>query len=207
MSCCERPDRHSHGLRSRIAPHRGDDRHEHRQCDHLVDRGIEQGNHPRCEDGGCEIHEQPQEARSDHEQHRAGGGLPSCHASQVQDVLLGLLLNDIDDIVDHQHAHEPPVGVDDGCGHEVVLLELVGDVLLVVGHGENGRILVHQARHAAVARLAKEAAYRNGPLEMKLLVDHEHLGEVLGQVAFGAHVFHGLGRPSRTPAPPRIPSA
>ena len=44
-------------------------------------------------------------------------------AAEAQEVLLGLLLDDVDDVVDGQHADQPLVLVDDGGRQKVVLLE------------------------------------------------------------------------------------
>ena len=54
-------------------------------------------------------------------------------AAEMQDLLRRLLLDDVDDVIDRQHADQPPVLVDHGGGEQIVLLELEGDVLLLVG--------------------------------------------------------------------------
>ena len=59
-------------------------------------------------------------------------------AGQRLDVLVGLLLDHLDDVVDGDDADQPLVLVDDRRRHQVVALELAGDLGLV-GGGEHHR--------------------------------------------------------------------
>ena len=67
------------------------------------------------------------------------------------DVLLGLLLDDIDDVVEGDHPDEPVVLVDDRCGHEVIALEQSRHVLLVLGDPDRTQILVRSVPRSAPA--------------------------------------------------------
>ena len=62
-------------------------------------------------------------------------------AAEPQDVLLGLLLDDVDHVVDRHHADEALVGVHHRRRLEVVALELARHLLLVGGrqHDVAGR--------------------------------------------------------------------
>ena len=67
-------------------------------------------------------------------------------AAEMQDLLGRLLLDDVDDVIDRQHADQAPVLVDHGGREQIVLLEAEGDVLLVVVDLEHRLLLIHDAR-------------------------------------------------------------
>ena len=52
-------------------------------------------------------------------------------ARQQQHVLAGFFLDDVDDVVDGDHADQPPLVVDHGSRHQGIFLEAQRDVFLV----------------------------------------------------------------------------
>ena len=65
------------------------------------------------------------------EAHLEVGRVERLDAAELLDVLGGLLLDDVDDVVDGDDALHAPLGVDHRDGEEVVLREHVRDRLLV----------------------------------------------------------------------------
>ena len=65
------------------------------------------------------------------------------YAAEAHDILLGLLLDNVEDIVDHDHADQPVGRIDHGRGHEVLLSEHVRDLLLIHLQRDGKRLNFH----------------------------------------------------------------
>ena len=93
---------------------------------------FEQADHGGGEEGGDEIDEQPR-ASEPHDRKHALGNLLVADAGEALDVLVRLLLDDVDDVVDGDHADQAARLVDHADREKVVALEEARHVLLVVG--------------------------------------------------------------------------
>src|SRR5690606_20474622 len=116
------PHSHRHGLRPGIAAHRGDDGHQHRQCNHLLYGRIEQPDHEGHHHRRDEVDHQPRHTAA----HRVDGGVGHvlvAHAGQQLDVLVRFLVDHVDDVVDGQHADQPPAFIDHAYFHQVIAFE------------------------------------------------------------------------------------
>ena len=99
-------DGDGHRLRAGIAAHRGDDRHQDGERHHLLDGAVEQADHRGGEEGRDDIDQEPGDAAPRHVADRVGGLLVA-DAGELADVLVRLLLDDVDDVVDRDHADQP----------------------------------------------------------------------------------------------------
>ena len=124
---------------------------------------------------------------------RAGTKVSSArHAAQLEDVVLGLLVDHVDHVVDGDHAQEAAVAVDHGGGDQGVAVEGAGDVLLVGLGREGAQLLVLDVgqRHGAPA--AQQAPERHVAHDLEARVDQEDVVEVVRQVGMGAQIVDGL---------------
>ena len=93
-------------------------------------------------------------------------------AAQRPDVLLGLLLDHIDDIVERDHADQPIVRIDHRRGNEIVMLEQSRHVFLVVGDADRVHLLVDELadRHRPLG--AQQPVERHRALQPARGIDH-----------------------------------
>ena len=187
----QRAHGHRHRLRAGIAAQRGDDRHQHGQRHHLLDRAVEDGDDRRRQEGRAEIDQQPRHARARRRKDRVGQFFVA-DAAHAHQIFLGLLLDDVDHVVDGEHADQPLVLVDDGGRQEVVLLELARRLFLV--HGRRNRVpgLMHDVFDLDRALGAQDLVEVDGAEQLEGRVDDEDLAEAVGQVLVIAHVVDGL---------------
>ncbi len=117
-------------------------------------------------------------------------------AAQRPDVLLGLLLDDVDDLVVGQHADQPLAIVDHRRGDEVVALEHARHRLLVLGGADPAAVGVHQVGNGDRPLGAKQPVERNGAEQLAVVVDHVEFEEAVRQFGCVAHVVdRGAHRP------------
>jgi hypothetical protein len=98
----------------------------------------------------------------------------------------------LDDVVDHQHADEPPLVVGDGGRNEVVLAELVGHVFLLVGDLEHRVVGLHQVGDGDFAPAAQDARQGHRADEVERRVDDIDFDELVRQLPGDAHVVDGV---------------
>ena len=140
---------------------------------------------------------QPRHARARRGQHGVGQFLVA-DAAHAQKVLLGLLLDDVDHVVDGQHADQPLVLVDDGRRQKVVLLEFARGLFLVHRRRDRMPRLVHDVLDLDRALGAQNLVEVDRAEQLEGRVDDEDLAEMVGQVLVFAHVVDGLAdRPER----------
>ena len=116
---------------SEVLPgHRHDGRGEHRHL--LVQANLfgHQEDHRR-ELGAREADQQPRQAVAGDVEDRLRLLLLGRGAGHLVDVLGGLVLDDVEHVVDGDRAHQTILRVDHRNGDEVVLVDDVGDLLLV----------------------------------------------------------------------------
>src|SRR5690606_22528041 len=174
-----------------IAAHAGDDRHQHRKCHDLLDRPVEQADDRGGNERGKKIDQQPGDAGTRGLEHRVGEFLVA-DAAHAQQVLFGFLLDDVDDVVDGEHAHQSFVLVNDGGGQQIVLLEYLRRLLLVHQRGNRVTRLVHDVLDPGGALGAQHAIEGDGTQQPERRIDDEDLAEVVGQVLVFAHVVDRL---------------
>jgi hypothetical protein len=75
---------------------------------------------------------------------RVQDGLVAGRPTEALDVLGGLLPDDVDDVVDRDHPQQAMAAVDHRDGHQVVLGDEPGDLLLVGFRGHAHRLLLAQ---------------------------------------------------------------
>ena len=118
----ERQAAHDDGqrLRGRIAAHAGDDRHEHRERRHLLNRAFEQRDHRRGKEGGHQVDAQPRQALANRLARRRRNTLVAGHAGQSQQVFGGFVLDDVDHVIHGDDADELVLFVDDRNRQQVI---------------------------------------------------------------------------------------
>ena len=117
----------------------------------------------------------------------------AAHAAERLDVLLGLLLDHVDDVVERDHADQPVVVVDDRRRYQVVAFEQARDLLLVVGGPHRAQILLEQvAQSGPAAWCAAAGRAPPTPSELAVRIDDIELPEAVRQVGRLAHVVDGL---------------
>ena len=127
-----------------------------------------------------------------------GDLLAGLDAAERLDVGVGLLLDDVDDVVDHQRSDEAVTLVDNGRRDEVVALEHARHLLLRLGRLDPVGIVDHDLRHHDGALRPQQLVERHRAEEAHARVDDEDLVEGLGQVGRLAHVVDRLpDRPER----------
>ena len=158
---------------------------------------VEQADDGGGEDGGEQVDEQPGEARRRDLAHAVAQALVADAGEQLG-VLVGLLLDHLDDVVDGDDADEALVLVDDGRRHEAVALELARHLLLVGRRQHLMAVRVHDRVDLDVALGAQQAADVDAAEQMKSRIDDEDLRERLGQIRGVAREVDDLpDRPER----------
>src|SRR5690606_32506542 len=135
--------RHRHGLGAGIAAHRGDDGHEHGKGDHLVYGRAEQADHVGHSNGSDQVYRQPGRTAANGVDGAVGDVLVA-DTSEEQDIFLRLLLDDVDDVVDGDHADKTPALVHHAHFHQIIALEVAASFFLVLGGVNGDEIGVHQ---------------------------------------------------------------
>ena len=145
-----------------------------------------------------QVREQPGKPALDDGPDRVGEFLLAAHAAERLDVLLGLLLDHVDDVVEGDDADQPVVVVDDRRRDQVVALEQARDLLLVVGGAHRPQVLLEQIRDRHRPLGAQQAIERHHAGEPAVGIDHIELPEAVRQIGRLAHVVDGLAdRPIR----------
>ncbi len=101
-------------------------------------------------------------------------------------------MHHIHDVGDHQHSDEPPGVVGHGGGNQVVLLELVGHRLLIVGDLEHGVFGFHERGNRRLAPASQNARQLDRADQMKCRIDDVDLHEFVGKSRSGPHVVDCL---------------
>ena len=164
-------------------------------------RALEQAEHRGGQERGREIDQQPVEAALGDGPDRVRQLFVAGHAAERLDVLFGLLLDHVDDVVEGEHADQALAVVDHRRRDQVVALEHARHLLLVVGGADPSAVRLHQIgdRHRPLG--AQQPVERHRAEQLACLVDHVELEEALRQIGGLAHVVDGLRRRSRTAAP------
>ena len=105
------------------AAHVGDNRHQHRQVDELVNHILEGVDHQRGEGRGDEVDTEPDGAAAGGFEHRGEGVVLLVEARHAHQRVLGAVADDIDHIVDGDAADELVVRIDHRRRNPVALLE------------------------------------------------------------------------------------
>ena len=149
------------------------------------------------EEGGGEVDEQPGHARARGRKHRVGQFFVA-DAAHAQQIFLGFLLDDVDHVVDGQHADQPLVLVDDGGRQKIVLLEFARRLFLVHRGRDGVPGLVHDLLDLDRALGAQDLVEVDRAEQLEGRIDDENLAEAVGKVLVLAHVVDGLAdRPER----------
>ena len=107
--------------------HTGDDRHQYGKNHDFVQRRFEQSDDCRRNKRGGEIHPEPDSSAPCAGHHRRKHIVLFIQARHTQDVVVGLFLNHIHDVIHHDLAQQPAVLVNDGGRNQVTILKLFGD--------------------------------------------------------------------------------
>ena len=101
---------------------------------------------------------------------------------RAADVLARFLLDDVDDVVDGDHADQPARLVDHRGRDEGIFLEAERDFLLVHVDRDQGLLALHDVGDRASARRAQDPGEQAGADRAVRRIDHEHFPEIGGQV-------------------------
>ena len=181
-----------------VAAHSGDDRHQHRQCDDLLDRGREASDHGRSEEGRRQVDAEPEQPPPRCTRHRREQVLVLVQTGRAEGLVLGLLADDVDYVVDRDAAKQDVVLVHHRCGNPVVVRELACHLF---GGGldvDCGEIAVDQRIDRRVRVAGDQTLQRDPADQLVAAIDHVQVVGVVGQ--FGAqaqvaqhHVDRGVG--------------
>ena len=125
------------------------------------------------------------EGRGDHEEQQPGhtrlvgledadlkvGLVGRDDGGHLLDILGGLLLHDVDDVVDGDDADHTILVVHDGHGGEIVFLEHLGRFFLVGQRVDADDVVVHDLADDLVIIFEKQVAKGHGAAEHALIVD------------------------------------
>ena len=179
----ERADRHGHGLRAGVAALARDDRHQDRERHHLLELRLEQADHRGGEERGDQVDEQPGEAALARCTRRCRKLSSAPTPPSALDILVGLLLDDVDDVVDGDHADQPVGLVDHRGRDQVVALEQPRHVLLVVRRLHAARLVVMMSA-IGIGRFERSSRSRGTvPRRDGRGIDDEELVELVRQVS------------------------
>ena len=110
-------------------------------------------------------------------------------AAQRLDLLVGLLVDHLDDVVDGDDADQPLVLVDHRRRHQVVAAELAGDLGLIGGREHHRPLLVHDVFDLDVPLAAQQPRDIDRAQHLEGRIDDEQLGERLRQI-IGRRIAH-----------------
>ena len=131
-------------------------------------------------------------------QHRVRQLFLAAHAAERLDVLLGLLLDHVHDVVEGDDADQAVVVVHDRRRDEVVALEQPRHLLLLIGGVDRTQVLFEQILDRNRPLGAQQTIERDHAGQPAVGVDHVDLPEAIRKIGRLAHVVDGLAdRPIR----------
>src|SRR5215813_11367135 len=178
----ERTHHHRHGLRRGVAALARHDRRQHGQRYHFLQLTLEQAENRRGQESSRKISQQPVEAPARDEQRGIRQFLLAAHPAEGPNVLLGLLLDHVDDVVESDDTNEPVLRVDDGGRDEVVVFEQARHVSLVVGNADRVHLLVNQLCYRHRTFGAQQPVERDRTLQPARRTHYVDLPEAIGQI-------------------------
>ena len=151
----QRPNHDRQRLRAGIAAHPSDDRHQRGEHRIVADLALEQ-----ADDAAAKI-AVPRLMTSQNKRRRTVSWIgslmsPSPAPDSSSDVLAGFFLDDVDDVIDGDHADQPARIVDHGGRHQRIFLEAQRDVLLVHVDRDQGLLARHDVADRRRARGAQD---------------------------------------------------
>ena len=113
-------------------------------------------------------------------------------AAERLQILVGLFLDDVDDVVDGDDADQPVGGVDDGGRDQIVLAEHPRDLFLVVQHGDAAAVFVDQFGDRHRPARPQQRVQRDGTLPVLFGIHRVDLVKPVRQIGGVAHVVDRL---------------
>ena len=113
-------------------------------------------------------------------------------AAERLQILVGLFLDDVDDVVDGDDADQPVGGVDHGGRDQIVLAEHPRDLFLVVQHGDAAAVFIDQVGERHRPARAQQHVERDRALPVLVGIDRVDLVEPVRQIRRVAHVVDRL---------------
>ena len=95
------------------------------------------------------------------------------HSGHLLNVLGGLRLHDVHDVIDGDNAHQTALSIYDGHGQKVVLAEFLGDGFLILQRGDGDDIRVHDLPYLVLVGGKKQVPNRHIAPEFAVSVQHE----------------------------------
>ena len=117
-------------------------------------------------------------------------------AAERLDVLFGLLLDDVDDVVEGEDADQLVAVVHHRRRDQVVALEHARHLLLVLGGAHPPALGIHQIGERTGPLVAQQPVERHRAEQLRRVVDHIKLVEAVRQVGGLAHVVDRVRRRS-----------
>ena len=176
------------------AAHVGDNRHQHRQVDELVNHILEGVDHQRGEGRGNEVDPEPDGAAAGGFEHRGEGVVLLVEARHAHQRVLGAVADDIDHIVDGDAADELVVRIDHRRRNPVALLEKLRHPLRRQRNRNRLDVGAHDIEHERGGVRHEQLAQRQDALKIILAVDHVnavgHFGNDIVAAQIAQHEFH-----------------
>ena len=113
-------------------------------------------------------------------------------AAERLQILVGLFLDDVDDVVDGDDADQPVGGVDDGGRDQIVLAEHPRDLFLVVQHGDAAAVFVDQLGDRHRPARPQQRVERDRTLPVLFGIHRVDLVKPVRQIGGVAHVVDRL---------------
>ena len=134
-------------------------------------RRLELSHHERRQGGRDQVHPEPRQPLAPCLPRRREHVLVGGNARQTQDVLGGLVLDDVDDVVHGDDADQLVLVVDDRNGQQVVVGHLLGDLLLVGVDAGLDQLRRHDPLERRLRRDQQQSAQRHHAHQVTPLVD------------------------------------
>ncbi len=143
-------------MRTGNTAHTGHDGHQDREQDDLVDGGLEQVDHGGGQEGRAEVDAEPERAPPGALEDGRKHVVFLVEARGAHQRVLGLVANDVDDVVDRDSSDDAIVVVDDRRGQQIAILEFPDHLLRRRMPGNRHHVGCHHARHQRVRVVRQE---------------------------------------------------
>ena len=172
MPCRDAAHDYHGALTADVASHRQHNGQEERDLERLAEQAFEAVEQVNAEEAPDEGGGEPGKADPSATQHTRKVDLLRRSPRELEDVLGGLVADDVDDVVYRHDAHELVRGIDDRDREQVVAGDDLRHLLLIGLGGDTDRLGDHQVAELLVGRLYDQLAKRQHADQLAAVVDH-----------------------------------